>query len=65
MGGEQAEDNLTYKVVVNHEGQYSLWPADGVLQVRYGLSGRRLTMTITVTNPTAEEFPYGFGNPDR
>jgi aldose 1-epimerase len=37
------------------------WPTDGVLQVRYGLSGRRLSMTITVTNPTAEDFPYGFG----
>jgi aldose 1-epimerase len=37
------------------------WPADAVLQVRYGLSGRRLAMTITVTNPTAEELPYGFG----
>jgi MbtH protein len=25
--GEQ-EDNVTYKVVKNHEGQYSIWPAD-------------------------------------
>jgi aldose 1-epimerase len=38
-----------------------LWPADAVLQVRYGLAGRRLSMTITVSNPTAEELPYGFG----
>jgi MbtH protein len=22
------EDNTTYKVVVNHEEQYSIWPAD-------------------------------------
>jgi aldose 1-epimerase len=38
-----------------------LWPTDAVLEVRYGLSGRRLSMTITVTNPTADDLPYGFG----
>lgn len=37
------------------------WPADAVLQVRYDLAGRRLTMTVTVSNPTADELPYGFG----
>jgi aldose 1-epimerase len=37
------------------------WPTDAVLQVRYALAGRRLTMTVTVSNPTAEELPYGFG----
>ncbi|WP_435010459.1 aldose 1-epimerase [Tundrisphaera lichenicola] len=37
------------------------WPADAVLEVRYALSGRKLTMTITVTNPTDQELPYGFG----
>jgi MbtH protein len=25
---EQEEDTTTYKVVINHEEQYSLWPAD-------------------------------------
>lgn len=25
---EQEEDTGTYKVVINHEEQYSLWPAD-------------------------------------
>jgi MbtH protein len=25
---EEREDNTTYKVVVNHEVQYSIWPAD-------------------------------------
>ena len=25
---EEQEDNTIYKVVVNHEGQYSIWPAD-------------------------------------
>lgn len=38
-----------------------LWPTDAVIQVRYALAGRRLTMTTTVTNPTAVDLPYGFG----
>jgi MbtH protein len=25
---EEREDNTTYKVVVKHEEQYSIWPAD-------------------------------------
>jgi MbtH protein len=25
---EREEDTTTYKVVINHEGQYSIWPAD-------------------------------------
>ncbi len=28
MNQEQQEDNRTYKVVVNHEEQYSIWPAN-------------------------------------
>ena len=28
MGWDEQEDNLVYKVVVNNEEQYSLWPAD-------------------------------------
>jgi MbtH protein len=28
MNGDQSEPQITYKVVVNHEGQYSIWPAD-------------------------------------
>jgi aldose 1-epimerase len=39
----------------------SLWPTDAVLQVRYSLAGRRLTMTVTVSNPTGTDLPYGFG----
>jgi aldose 1-epimerase len=50
-----------YQISKHSPAMQSNWPADGVLQVRYGLAGRRLTMTITVTNPTAEELPYGFG----
>jgi MbtH protein len=28
MSREDREDTTTYKVVVNHEQQYSIWPAD-------------------------------------
>jgi MbtH protein len=28
MSSEETEDNTIYKVVVNHEEQYSIWPAD-------------------------------------
>ncbi len=28
MGWNEREDTTTYKVVVNHEQQYSIWPAD-------------------------------------
>ena len=28
MSHEEHEDNTIYKVVLNHEEQYSIWPAD-------------------------------------
>jgi MbtH protein len=28
MNRDETEDQTTYKVVVNHEEQYSIWPAD-------------------------------------
>ncbi len=28
MNAEQGEDFTTYKVLVNHEEQYSIWPAE-------------------------------------
>jgi len=37
------------------------WPTDAILTVRYGLAGRRLGMTVTVSNPTEVDLPYGFG----
>lgn len=37
------------------------WPTDAILEVGYRLSGRTLTMSITVNNPTAGKLPYGFG----
>lgn len=37
------------------------WPTDAVLQMRYTLKGRTLTLDVTVTNPTARDLPWGFG----
>jgi len=28
VGWNDEEDNTTYKVIINHEEQYSIWPAD-------------------------------------
>ena len=50
-----------YQISRQSPAAHALWPADAVLQVRYGLAGRRLSMTVTVSNPTASDFPYGFG----
>lgn len=50
-----------YQISRNTPAMAARWPADAILQVRYGLSGRRLTMTTTVTNPTNLDLPYGFG----
>jgi aldose 1-epimerase len=37
------------------------WPSDATIQVAYRLAGRRITMTVSVSNPTAADLPYGFG----
>jgi aldose 1-epimerase len=37
------------------------WPTDAIVQVRYSLAGRKLTMTTTVSNPSDKDLPYGFG----
>ena len=42
--GDQGEDDRIYKVVVNHEEQYSIWFADGELPAGWrevGKEGRR------------------------
>ena len=44
MFRDETDDAKTYKVVVNHEGQYSLWPADRENPLGWkdaGKSGRR------------------------
>ncbi|MFO0911051.1 MAG: aldose 1-epimerase [Isosphaeraceae bacterium] len=50
-----------YQISVNSPDMVAHWPTDGVLEVRYDLVGRRLTMTVTISNPTAHDLPYGFG----
>ncbi len=59
-GGEAAITGR-YQISKNTPEMRSHWPTDAVLQIRYALAGRRLTMTVSVTNPTAEDLPYGFG----
>jgi aldose 1-epimerase len=60
---DQNEASITgrYQISVNSPAMRAHWPADAILKVKYGLSGRRLTMTVTVSNPTADDLPYGFG----
>jgi aldose 1-epimerase len=58
---DQARIVGRYQISKQSPEMRPFWPTDGVLEVRYALAGRRLSMTVTVTNPTAEEFPYGFG----
>ena len=59
--GGAAEITGRYQISVNSPAQRPLWPTDAVLEVRYALAGRALTMTVTVSNPTNEDLPYGFG----
>jgi aldose 1-epimerase len=50
-----------YQISLESPELTASWPTDAVIEVRYDLAGRRLTMTTTVSNPTAEDLPYGFG----
>ena len=59
--GNEASLTGRYQISKNSPEMRRNWPSDAVLQVRYGLSGRQLSMTITVTNPTVDDLPYGFG----
>ncbi len=37
------------------------WPADAALELRYTLSGRRLRLDATASNPGNQDLPWGFG----
>lgn len=50
-----------YRISMQSPGALASWPTDAILQVRYGLAGRKLTLDATVSNPTAEPLPFGFG----
>jgi aldose 1-epimerase len=60
-GATEASLTGRYQIAKSTPARRPLWPTDAILQVRYGLSGRRLTMAVTVANPTADPLPYGFG----
>jgi MbtH protein len=38
---EELEDKTTYEVVMNHEEQYSIWPADRPLPLGWTAAGKR------------------------
>ena len=40
MNTEDKEDNTIYKVVVNHEEQYSIWPTDRQLPLGWRDAGK-------------------------
>jgi aldose 1-epimerase len=50
-----------YHLLMHSPTMRPLWPADAVLQIRYGLAGRKLELTASVSNPSADDLPYGFG----
>lgn len=50
-----------FQISLNAPESRAFWPTDAEIQIQYALAGRKLTMTVRVTNPTAEDLPYGFG----
>lgn len=50
-----------YQISRQSPAQRPNWPSDAILQLRYTLAGRRLSLEITVTNPCAEDLPFGLG----
>jgi MbtH protein len=40
MSLDDREDDTIYQVVVNHEEQYSIWPADRELPLGWNLAGK-------------------------
>lgn len=50
-----------YRISKNTPKLASKWPTDAVLELKYTLHGRTLSLDATVTNPTDFELPYGLG----
>jgi MbtH protein len=40
MGQDEQEDSTIYKVVINHEEQYSIWPADRNIPLGWNDAGK-------------------------
>jgi aldose 1-epimerase len=60
-GASGARVTGQFRISIQAPDKLAYWPTDAILQVTYTLAGRGLTMDVTVTNPTAEPLPYGFG----
>jgi aldose 1-epimerase len=50
-----------YQISKQSPDRTSQWPADAIIRMRYALAGRRVTLDVTVTNPSAQDLPFGFG----
>jgi len=63
QGANENEAFITgqYQISKHSADRTSQWPSDAILRMRYALAGRRLTLGVTVTNPSAQPLPYGFG----
>ena len=59
--GGEASITGHYQISKNSPEVRDRWPTDAAITIRYGLSGRKLTMTVTISNPTENDLPYGFG----
>jgi hypothetical protein len=54
MSQDEREDHMIYKVVVNHEEQYSIWPADR--DTPLGWSEWASPVTKQIVLPTSKRF---------
>ena len=43
MSWDEEEDTTTYKVVINHEEQYSIWPAEREMPLGWKAEGKEGT----------------------
>jgi aldose 1-epimerase len=50
-----------YQISKHSPAMRALWPTDGILDMRYRLAEGRLTLDVRVSNPTGDDFPYGWG----
>lgn len=50
-----------YRIGKQSPRQAHHWPADAILELKYTLAGRTLTLDAIVTNPSDAELPYGLG----
>jgi aldose 1-epimerase len=63
QGVDQGEASLTgrFQISKNAPDMRGHWPTDAILEIRYGLAGKRLTLKATVSNPSGSDLPYGLG----